>query len=378
MREKKGFTLIETTIAVFLFAVVVVGFMQGLNSGILGSYKVRMSNAALDVARSQMEYLQEQEYIIYCFYSTDDYRPCEWNRTEEQWEFLDPQEDGYKKVVSLPDGFSADWINISVSEAPAPGFDGYDMDVFGTGNIVNRSAMQQIDVKVSYDYGGQTVYMTGYKAPRLARVVRGASMWPVSVLLHDMPGLWGISDGGEQGAPDDIDSCCSAGAPCDDECVLGPAPCYPEKRCRSYGSIRGGEGYYLVIRTGTTGPICCSWVYRDHPDGCLDHSDQVGNYANMFLYKGIPSAFGDEGQGQGLVNVMGGEYDPEDICDSDPDCEFLVRVGTHYSSESQRYLASIGDPDDAYLPGVYTILWHNWGYYDIGVDTRSASVLYYW
>ena len=78
------------------------------------------------------------------------------------------------------------------------------------------------------------------------------------------------------------------------------------------------------------------------------------------------------------MELIGGEFDPEDICDTDPGCDFLTRVGTHYSSDSERYLATIGTSGDMWQPGIYTVLYHNWGYYDIGIDTTSASVAYYW
>jgi hypothetical protein len=100
------------------------------------------------------------------------------------------------------------------------------------------------------------------------------------------------------------------------------------------------------------------------------------NYANLFLYSGIPETFGDEGEGEGMVNVMGSEMDPQDICDDDDGCTYLETVGTHQSSDAQRYLASLATGD--YPPGVYTVLWHNWGYYDIGIETTSAAVAYYW
>jgi hypothetical protein len=202
--------------------------------------------------------------------------------------------------------------------------------------------------------------------------------------------MFGISSGGAQAVPDSISSCCNSGrcgsaTECAEEGLT--APCHPERECRSYGTISGGEGYYYVFRTGTTGAICASWIYGDA--GCLDHidcltgtcDDGIGyNYANVFLYRGIPDDFGDEGQGQGLVELAcDNEHDPEDFCDdADDPCQFLVRVGTHYSADSDRYLASIGTSGDMWPPGVYTVLFHNWGYYDIGCDTISASVAYYW
>ena len=395
MKSRSGFTLIETMIAITLFSFVVVGFMQGLNSSILGSNRARMNNAAMDVARSQLEYVHQQDYIVHDEYGY----PWGYNETEGRWEPLDPVNESYARVMDLPDGFYYDDIDIDVSLVHAPG-SGY------KDGVLNQSAMQQVDVTVTYENGYRSIKMVGYKAPRLARVVRGAGRYPVSKEITDMPGLWGVSDDGAQGVPYDIDSCCTGTARCTTRCAGAnlSAPCHPEYQCRFYGSIRGGEGYYYVFRTGSPGPICCSWIYRDHPDGCFDHidcmftgcDDGVGyNYAIVFLYSGIPDVFGDEGQGQGIWDAAASGYDdelgnrvedppwgenngPSNVCDDDPGCTFLTYTGTHYSSDSERYLATIGTSGDEWDRGVYTVLYHNWGYYDIGIETTSASVAYYW
>jgi len=55
-----------------------------------------------------------------------------------------------------------------------------------------------------------------------------------------------------------------------------------------------------------------------------------------------------------------------------------THVKTHESGGGERYLASIGTSGDEWPPGIYTVFFHNWGYYDIGCETTSASVAYYW
>jgi len=363
MRGRSGFTLIEMVISITLFGFIIVSFMQGMNASILGSHRARMSNAAMDVARSQMEFIQQQDYIVYDQYGY----PTEYNQSLEQWTYegVEP----YQPVMDLPDGFCSEdcdenpgcCIDLDVSLVPSPGYP-------YNNSVVNRSAMQQINVTVVYSNGDHRMNMIGYKAPRLATVVRAAGRYPVSKEITGIPGMWGISDGGAQGTPyDEVDCCGSEG-------------CHPENDCGWYGSPDGGEGYYYVFRTGTMGPICCSWIYRDHPDSCFEHIEDIGglNYANVFLYSGIPDAFGDEGQGQGLVELLGSEMYPTDICDSDPGCEFLVTIGTHESSDGTRYLATIGTSGDNWEPGIYTVFFHNWGYFDIGIETTSSSVAYYW
>jgi prepilin-type N-terminal cleavage/methylation domain-containing protein len=375
MRGRSGFTLIEMVISITLFGFVIVSLMQGLTTSILGSHRARMGNAAMDVARSQMEYIHQQDYIVYDRYGD----PIYWNQSEEDWRYTDP----YQPVMDLPDGFcSADCpdkpadrkccIDINVSLVPAPNTT---YPIAGWGQpVLNRSAMQQVNVTVVYSNGDRRIKMTGYKAPRLATVVRPVGRYPVSKEINEIPGMWGISDGGAQGDPYDEVDCC------------GYEGCHPENMCSGwggYGSPDGGEGYYYIFRTGTSGPICCSWIYRDHPDSCFEHIASVGgkNYAYVYLYSGIPEAFGDEGQGQGLVEVLGSENYPMSICNNDPGCEYIgpdPPVGTRESSDGTRYLATIGTSGDKWEPGIYTVFFHNWGYYDIGIDTTSSSIAYYW
>ena len=56
----KGYTLIETIIAMVLLVVCVIGFLEGLNVGMLGTHRARMSNAAMELVRSQLEYIKQQ------------------------------------------------------------------------------------------------------------------------------------------------------------------------------------------------------------------------------------------------------------------------------------------------------------------------------
>lgn len=392
MKGRSGFTLIETIISITLFAFILVSFMQGLNSSMLGTHRARMNNAATHVARSQMEFIHQQDYIVHSQYGA----PMEWNETLQDWLYLPSGTGSYKKVMDLPGGFSYEDISITVSLVDAPG-SAYECSPEENPELCDlymghAAAMQRIDINVSYERDSQgrarTISLTGYKAPRLATVVRAAGRYPVSKELTEIADLFGISSGGAQGVPNDIGACCNSGrcgsaAECAEE-GLTP-PCHPERQCRSYSSPSGGEGYYYVFRTGTTGPICASWIYKDtgssdHID-CLEGTcdDGIGlNYAYVWLYQGIPAVFGDEGQGQGLVELSGGETYPRDICNSDPDCTYLTHVKTHESGGGERYLASIGTSGDEWPPGIYTVFFHNWGYYDIGCETTSASVAYYW
>ena len=55
-RNKKGVALLEVLIAGVILAVVLVGFLQGLNVTLLGTDRNSKINSALHVAQSQMEY----------------------------------------------------------------------------------------------------------------------------------------------------------------------------------------------------------------------------------------------------------------------------------------------------------------------------------
>ena len=63
-RNKKGFTLIEVLIAGVILAVVLVGFLQGLNVTLLGTDRDSKMNSAQHLAQSQMEYIKSQTFNI--------------------------------------------------------------------------------------------------------------------------------------------------------------------------------------------------------------------------------------------------------------------------------------------------------------------------
>jgi len=121
--NKKGYLLIETVIAIAVFAIVVIGFMQGLQVGILGTYRVDVSNTALNLAQSQMESIKSEDYQVY---------------TEGV-----PDGDEYS-IIDAPNGFT---IGIAVS------------------NIAGENPeekLQQITVTVTFDED-RTITVAGYK-----------------------------------------------------------------------------------------------------------------------------------------------------------------------------------------------------------------------
>ena len=131
--NEKGHTLIEYIIAFSVFAMVSVGLMQGLNVGIWGTYRVSQRNMAISVARSQIEYVKNQ-----------DYQPCTDNPCTVTYSKLN---ESY-----LPPSFSLDDITIAVA------------------NISDDSAedLQQISVAVTYD--NIPVEMSGYNVNAILRM----------------------------------------------------------------------------------------------------------------------------------------------------------------------------------------------------------------
>ena len=61
-RHKKGMTLIEVIVAVAIFAIVIGGFMQALNTSIVGTHRDIQLNTALHLAQSQIEHIKSLPY----------------------------------------------------------------------------------------------------------------------------------------------------------------------------------------------------------------------------------------------------------------------------------------------------------------------------
>ncbi len=61
-RNKKGVALLEVLIAGVILAVVLVGFLQGLNVTLLGTDRDSKMNSAQHLAQSQMEYIKSLPY----------------------------------------------------------------------------------------------------------------------------------------------------------------------------------------------------------------------------------------------------------------------------------------------------------------------------
>jgi Tfp pilus assembly protein PilV len=112
-RNKKGAALLEVLIAGVILAVVLVGFMQGLNVTLLGTDRDSKMNSVQHIAQSQMEYIKSLPF---------NNSACE--------ESTSPP---YAKIHDLPENY-----NVEVTVDPDP--------YWG-----NCSTLQLIMVTVSYN-----------------------------------------------------------------------------------------------------------------------------------------------------------------------------------------------------------------------------------
>ena len=78
-RNRKGVALLEVLIAGVILAVVLVGFLQGLNVTLLGTERDSKMNSAQHIAQSQMEYIKSRPFndtSCSCTYQPPTYDVC--------------------------------------------------------------------------------------------------------------------------------------------------------------------------------------------------------------------------------------------------------------------------------------------------------------
>jgi len=146
--SKRGTTLIETVISIFLISVVVVALLEALNVGITGTLNLSRKTSALNLAKSQMEYVKSQKYNGETGNISDVYG-----------------------LITTGSNIS-DKVNYNIS--------GQVSDV-----SINQS-LQLVTVNVSYLTGKQ-VQLTGYKAARESLSSPPAKGNIVSDVVEDMP-----------------------------------------------------------------------------------------------------------------------------------------------------------------------------------------------
>ena len=122
--NRRGTTLIETIISIFLISVVIVTFLEALNVGITGTLDVNRKTSALNLAKSQIEHTKSQTY----------------RATSGNLSLV------YGTILS--EGNISDTVNYTIEGVVA--------------NVSETQPLQQITVTVSY-LNGKQVQLTDYK-----------------------------------------------------------------------------------------------------------------------------------------------------------------------------------------------------------------------
>lgn len=123
--NEKGQTLVEVLIGVTLLSVVILGLLQGLSVAVWGTINVGQRTMALNLARSQLEYIKSQPYDV-----------------EEPFE--------YDIVPDVPTGFQVEISDVTE---------------------LTEDALQQVTITVTY-LESKSVEFVGYKASRSGDVTK--------------------------------------------------------------------------------------------------------------------------------------------------------------------------------------------------------------
>ncbi len=148
----RGFTLLEVIIAMALLSMCVIGFLQALNVSMVGTDRVRQTNYAVELTRSQMEYIQQQDFILH-----NDSEPSK-----------------YGNVSEIPPGWNASAISTTIYNVTD-----------ANGSPMDHRVLQEVVVEVTYS-GGKTLEMRDYKSPREGSFVTSGSGWLVTSVI-DIP-----------------------------------------------------------------------------------------------------------------------------------------------------------------------------------------------
>ena len=226
MNGKRGTTLIEAVISIVVVAVVVVTFLQALTVGITGTMDISRKTSALNLAKSQIEYVKAMSYNVSTYNATSNLSTT------------------YGVITTNTSNIS-DKVNYNISgQVIVKQFNNVTMN-YNYNGTTNQS-LQQIVVNVSYLTNKQ-IQLTDYKTADGSYYTASSRGLAVTDNIEHFPRL-------------------------------------PE----GHGISCEGQfkGYYHVFTTGSSGTISATWKFnwdRDDPNigdfGC----------PMMAIYRGVPS-----------------------------------------------------------------------------------------
>ena len=357
--NKRGTTLIETAISIFIVAVVVVSFLEALNVGLTGTLSIDRKTSALNLAKSELEMIKAKPYI-----------PSTGNLSSVLYGFIDSN--------------TSDKLNYNISGRVA--------------YVNNQSSLQQITVNVTY-LNGKQEQLIGYKVADSDLSSPPAKGKIVTDVIKDMPflptggfWLWGqwcgyyhtfnttasatISATWKFHWTRDVPNLASAGSPW--ILIYGPDPAYPgENRApqwvqRDYqGNVypdgficRGGSFWCAGCPPAPAGTCNYTWPGDYAPVAQLPPYDCV-SYAGWDLLTCTigcsPNLFRDNYNWCMYGSVSW--YD-DNTCD-----------GSAMGSRTDKDFEFTVSTPSAVDPGQYTVLFFN-GETTISFETISASVTY--
>lgn len=129
LREQKGLSLIEVLIGLSILGVVIIALLAGLITAVLGVGQVDQRTMALNLARSQIEYVKSEPY-------------------EDPANTIEELRALYTIISDIPD-----------SDIP----EGY--SITGIVSKIEAGVLQQIAVTVTYG-DGKSVQLDGYRTNR--------------------------------------------------------------------------------------------------------------------------------------------------------------------------------------------------------------------
>lgn len=150
MEKEKGFSLMEVMVAIALMGIVAVAFLGALSTGSKAIFIADERATAESLARTQMEYVRNRDYI-----TALDYDPGEPGSGEVI----------YEKIDEIPDGYTIRSIDRDVDTVENIIGVPWDPDPQINQPLVVDAGLQRIKLVVGHQ-GKELVTLEGYKLIR--------------------------------------------------------------------------------------------------------------------------------------------------------------------------------------------------------------------